>query len=138
MEDLNPKEENQMDISKNSRFKERGEIRFGSIVWILIIAVAVFLAYKLVPIKMAYYNFEDTMVEQAKFANSRHIDEDGMRFVLLNKAKELELPIRGEDIVINWTSNHISIKATWTVDVNLLGYIKHWTFEAKADNPIFD
>ncbi len=127
-----------MDRSKRAWCQERGEIKWGSIILLLIILGGLYLAYKLVPIKMAYYKFEDTMQEQAKFASGRHVDPDGMRGTLMKNAKELEIPIREEDIVINWTTNHITVTATWTVDVDLLGYIKHWQMIAKADSPLFD
>ena len=117
---------------------QRGEIRFGPLVIMVLIVVGMYLAYKLLPHKMAAYKFQDIVEEQVKFASGRSIEVENMRGTLMNRAKELELPLKPEDITINWTSSFISIKAHWAVDVEMIGYTKHWVFEASKSGPIFD
>ena len=117
---------------------EHGGIRFGPIVMMILIVVGAYVAYKLVPPKVAYYKFADTVAEQVKFAGGRQGNADSIRDTLVARARELEIPLRAEDVVVNLTPNHITITAQWAVDVDLLGYKKHWVMDIRRDGPIFD
>lgn len=122
---------------RNSR-QQRGDVRFGPLVMMVLIVAGVYLAYKLLPSQIAAYKFQDFLQEQCKYASGRLIQVEDLRGVILNRAKEIEVPVKPEDITINWTPSFISITATWTVDIEMIGYTKHRVFTLKASGPLFD
>ncbi|MEW6363048.1 MAG: hypothetical protein AB1714_00250 [Acidobacteriota bacterium] len=126
-----------MTRSMRDRRHERGGVRFGPLVMIIIILVGGYAAFKIVPARMDYYEFRDAVAEQAKHASGRAIDIPGMRGTLMNRARELDLPIKEEQIEISWTPEFISIHVQYSVDANLFGYVYTQRFDIDQRNRIF-
>lgn len=117
-------------------FDRRGEGRIGLIIALIIIAVAVFVAYKIVPVKVKTYEFRDTMREEARMGSLRKSAEETM-LVLLDKAKELDLPITRENLVVNRSEKSLSIKAKYTIVVDFKVYKYVWNFDQQEAAPLF-
>ena len=121
----------------HDRRHERGGVRFGPLVMIIIIVAGVYVAFKIVPTRMDYYEFKDAVSEQAKHASGRSIEIDGMRGTLMNRARQLQLPIKEEQIEITWTPDNIIIRVQYAVDANLLGYVYTQQFKIEERNRLF-
>lgn len=116
-------------------FGQRGEGRLGCILWTALLVVAVMIAWKMVPIKIASADLEAFMDEQAKFSAKRSSSD--VKKAILKKAEELDLPLDAKELVVQKTEDHIKMRATYTVPVEFPGYTYDWDFEVVIDRDIF-
>jgi uncharacterized membrane protein len=117
------------------RRSERGEGRIGCIFGLLFFAAALFIAWKMIPIKVRSAELKQTIVDEAKSAGMRDVAR--IRRAIMSKAEDLELPLEDKNLTIKKTSSEIKVEARYTVPVDLAGYVYQWKFEHTAQNPIF-
>lgn len=125
-------------MSRNRR--ERGEGQFGCLVGLVLLLIAGLVAYKLIPVKVKSAEMRDAVVDEAKSAG-RHQNERMGEIIkknLLEKAKQLELPVKPEDIMAERTQNsYVRIEVKYTVPVKFPGFTYNWNFRHYYENPIF-
>jgi hypothetical protein len=116
---------------------EKGEGNLGCIFWVLVLAVAVMAAWKMVPVKMASAELESFMEEQAKFAEKT--PPEAIKKAILRKAEELELPLDPKNLTVERSSrkDHISMSAEYTVPVEFPGYTYEWHFHPVIKRDIY-
>jgi hypothetical protein len=118
------------------RRHESGEGNLGCIIWILVLAIGVFLAFKLIPVKIKSAEFYDFMDEIAKFSSANATQEQ-IEKRLMDKARDLEIPLEKRNLRIVLSRDRIRIDATYTIPVEFPGYTYNWTFHQVLDRPIF-
>ncbi|HUO84979.1 MAG TPA: hypothetical protein VM534_07695 [Thermoanaerobaculia bacterium] len=101
----------------------------------LILLAAVFVAYKLIPVKVRSSELRQEVVDEAKSAALR--TDKQLRANIMSKAEDLDLPLQDQDLIIRRGSGRISIEAEYVVPVEFPGYTYHWKFDHKAENPLF-
>lgn len=125
-------------MSRNRR--ERGEGQFGCLVGLVLLLIAGLVAYKLIPVKVKTAEMRDAVIDEAKSAG-RHQNEKMAEIItknLLDKAKQLELPVKPEDIHVERTQNsYVKIEVKYTVPVQFPGFTYNWNFRHYYENPIF-
>jgi len=125
-------------MSRNRR--ERGEGQFGCLVGLVLLLIAGLVAYKLIPVKVKTAEMRDAVIDEAKSAG-RHQNEKMSEIItksLLEKAKQLELPVKPEDIHVERTQNsYVRIEVKYTVPVQFPGFVYNWNFRHYYENPIF-
>lgn len=114
---------------------ERGEGKVGCVVWVLILAIAVLIAWKAIPVKVRSAELYDFMVDTAKFAAQTPAEE--VKKQILIKAKALDLPLDKERLSVEKGSDRIRIKADYTVPLEFPGYTYNWKFHNEVDRPVF-
>ena len=115
---------------------ERGEGNFGCILWALVVIVLAYLAWMLVPVKIASAQLEDFMVDQARFAETH--SPERIEKAILAKARELELPLDPKKLNVERRRDHVYMKAEYVVPVEFVGgYVYEWHFSHDVDRPIF-
>lgn len=114
---------------------EKGEGKAGCIFGLIILVVAIFVAFKLIPIKVRASELRQTVTDAAKSAGS--MNESQLRNTIIHKAWELELPLTEEGVKVTRTGDRVVIDADYTVPVQFPGYLYQWHFTNHADNPIF-
>jgi hypothetical protein len=115
--------------------RERGEGQFGCLVGLVVLAIAVLIAYRMIPVKVKTADLRDTIVHEAKSAGlhgDRHIRQS-----IDYKAKQLGLPVTEDDVIVNRSQGYIKVEVKYTVPVEFPGYTYHWNFHHKAENPVF-
>ena len=117
------------------RMNQRGESRFGCLLGLAMLAAALFVAYKLIPVKIKAAEMRDYVTDEARSAGGRGIGE--IRKQILQKAQDLQLPVQDSDLVIDRRSDYIKIDLEYTVAVQFPGYVYHWHFAPHAENPVF-
>ena len=115
---------------------ERGEGRFGTMFALFVLALVVYLGFKVVPVMVRGYEFRDYLHEQARFAAIRR-DDDNLRKAVIRKARELELPVQGGNIKFLRTSNRFDIAVKYTVQIETPVYTYDWVFDEKESAPLF-
>lgn len=115
--------------------RERGEGQLGCLVGLIILALAVFVAWKMVPIKVKAAEVRGVVVDEAKSAGT-HNDKVIMGNIL-SKAHEDNLPLTEENVKISRGGGNITIDVNYVVPVEFPGYTYQWHFSHTATNPIF-
>ncbi len=117
------------------RRSELGEGKGGCIFGLICFVVSVFIAWKMIPVKVKAAELRQEVVDQAKSAGNRGPDK--IKLAIMTKAKELQLPLQEKDLKIDRGNDRIIIKATYYVPIEFPGFTYNWKFEHNADNPIF-
>ena len=115
--------------------RQRGEGNLGCIFGLIVLALAIFVAFKMVPVKVKNAELKQTIVDEAKSAGTQN--DDKIRAAILYKAKEDNLPIKEDDVKINRTSNAITVDVAYTVPIEFPGFTYQWNIHHVVSNPIF-
>lgn len=95
-----------------------------------------FVGIKVVPIYVENYQFQDSIQAESRFALTGYPKKspDDVRNDILKKAKELDLPVKPEDIRVSMTNGAVEISADYSYTFDLAVY--QWThdFHPHADN----
>lgn len=114
---------------------ERGEGRLGCLVGLILLGVAIFVAWKVIPVKVKVAEMRQTVVDEAKSAGTHN--DDRIRGAILSKAREDNLPVTEQDITISRGNGDISVTVVYTIPIVFPGYTYNWHREEFATNPIF-
>lgn len=115
--------------------RERGDTNIGCILWaLLLVAAAVFL-WRTVPVKYANASLYDHMEELAKFSHDRNVDQ--LKKGILDKARELDLPVSPKQVWVEKTGDRIKMRCTYTVPVDLIVFTWEWKVDHVVSAPIF-
>lgn len=112
-----------------------GQGKIGCVLWLLALVAVVGIAAKLIPVRIRTAELYDFMEEQAMFAGRRGPEE--IKKSILERAKELDLPLDKKNIDIKRTGGRIRMRATYTVPIEFPGYTYYWQFEHIVDRPVF-
>jgi hypothetical protein len=116
---------------------EKGGSRFGVYIFLVILFLVIHAGYKIVPMYMDYSRMEDEMNAKAGVAQVLK-DEEILRD-LINKAKELDLPLTAESFILERDEERRRMKIRtnggWDVKLNFLWgtYIRNFHFAPVAD-----
>lgn len=114
---------------------QKGEGQVGCLVGLVLLLAGLFVAYKMIPIKVKAAEMRQEVVDEAKAAGQH--DDRQILETLVSKGEELKLPVTPEDIEINRSAGSIRVEVRYTVPVEFPGYVYRWNFHHKAENPIF-
>lgn len=118
------------------RIAERGEGNLGCIVWLLVLGVAVLIAWKAIPVKMASAELYDYMDEVARATGVNTTAEEVSK-AILQRAVDLHLPLTKENLKVVRDGDRLMMRAEYTVPVEFPGYTYNWHFVHELDRPIF-
>lgn len=117
------------------RGSERGEGKGGCIFGMIILLSVIFIAYKVIPVKIAAAELKQTVVDEAKSAGQH--DDKVIRQTIMAKAQKLGLPLENENLIIDRAHQSIRVEATYTVPIEFPGYTHQSNYHHVAENPIF-
>jgi hypothetical protein len=104
--------------------RERGEGRTGCILWLVFVGLVAYGLIKVVPAKVAIGQFVDAMQEEAAFAAGKGNQQ--IMQELLQKAEELRIPMKKEQIQITRTRESIAIEVNSALPVEFFGGLWTW------------
>lgn len=117
------------------RMNQRGEGKLGCIIGLLILVAAVFVAYKMIPVRVRATEFRDAVHDNARSAG--RMSQAAITKAIATKAYQLELPVTEKDIKLQRTSDSISVQVEYVVPVEFPGYTYNWRFSVDANYPVF-
>lgn len=120
-------------LSDSSQRGQRGEGRLRALVYFFILIVAVFVAFKVVPLYVADYELKDKITEQARFAVYNRYSEDQIRDNIFRTIQDLDIPAHREDVKVENTTHGISITVNYTVPVDFLVYKTEFNFSPSSE-----
>ena len=101
---------------------ERGEGKLKGILIVVIVVLAIYTAWKVVPPFVNDYQLSDMMQEQSRFALVNRYTEDQIRDKIYKEMIDLDIPAKREDIKIVANNNVVKISLDYTVPVDVLVY----------------
>ncbi|MEO8504214.1 MAG: hypothetical protein ABI609_09990 [Acidobacteriota bacterium] len=116
------------------RLRGSGEGNLGCILWSVAFVVIALVCYKAIPIKINSAELYDFMIEQAKFGAA---SPETIKKAVVNKARELELPVTEKNLSVEKINDHIRLKTAFDVPLEFPGYTYVWHFDWEIDRPIF-
>jgi hypothetical protein len=117
---------------RSMALSSRGESRIGTLIYILVAILVIYIVIKVVPPYMHYYAMDDEVEQQAKM--SRINDADTIREDLMKKADELGIYIDPQFLNISYNDKHvITIDVAWAEEVDFgYGITRDFQFEIKT------
>jgi hypothetical protein len=114
--------------------RERGVGFLKTLVVLLILAAAVYIAIKVVPAFVNNFQLEDAMKTEARFAAVGRKPAEEVRDAIYRKVRELGIPARRDDIQVVSSGVGLRIGLRYTVVVDLPGYQWKLEFNPSADS----
>jgi hypothetical protein len=101
---------------------ERGEGKLKGILIVVIVVLAIYTAWKMVPPFVNDYQLSDRMQEQSRYAMVNHYTEEQIRDNIYKVIVDLDIPAKREDVKIVSNNNVVKISLDYTVPVDVLVY----------------
>jgi len=111
--------------SAPARSGQRGAGRLKAIIWLLILAAAIYTAVEVVPVLYANYLFEDDLKSVALDAEVAHKTEDEVKKAVMDAVAKEGVPVQPEDIEVAHEGPHVQITVNYSVTVDL--HVYQWT-----------
>jgi hypothetical protein len=119
------------------RLRERGANNIGCIVGLAILTVAVLIAVKVVPVRVAVAEMQDFCEKEADQASLPRMTNQIMADQVKIKADEEQLPVSKEDIKVWRDTSEVHIEVKYTVPLDLLFYEYKWNVVHRVDRTLF-
>jgi hypothetical protein len=117
---------------------ERGAGRIGVFIWLVLMAIAIFIAARTIPVRLHVLEFHDYVDEQTRYAAaSRNLTENEVRLSILEKARELELPLDPKQLRYDKKKNEIIVRVKHAVTVDLEVYEWTWAYDRQFEHVRF-
>lgn len=113
---------------------QSGEAQMSCLFGLVLMLVALFLAYKLIPIKAKAAEMRETVYNEGKSAGT-HTD-DIIRKAIHKTAEEKGIELYDEDISIQRAGNIIKIDVEYVTPVKVFGKTWNWKHKHHTENPI--
>jgi hypothetical protein len=116
------------------RRSQRGAGHLKTVVFVLVLLLAVYVAFKLVPPYVSEYQLQDKMQELARFGIVNRYSEEQVRENVFKTVQDLDLPIKREDIKVTVTQATCRISLDYTVPVDMFFYSTELHFSPSSEN----
>src|ERR1700687_5505142 len=93
--------------------------RIVLVLWILIAIFYFYLSYNFIRINMNDKQFDDYLQYVVRIAGDEHRPAKEIRALILVRADELSLPVRGEQITILGGGDTLSVAVSYDVDIEI-------------------
>src|SRR5947208_15639849 len=117
-----------------NRHSERGEGKLKGILMVAIVALAIYSAWKVVPVYVNEYQLSDKMQEQARYAVVNRYTEDQIRDNIFKVIQDLDIPAKREDIKVVSNNSMVKISLAYSVPVDVLMYHTDIHFSPNSEN----
>ena len=115
---------------------QKGEGRLGFAIAVVIVGVSAFLGLKIIPVRVAAYEFRDILREEARYGAVRDSDKEVHKRIM-DQAAEMEIPLKKKHLKVTRSISDIVITATYEqpIDLKLTTYVFKFNHKEKA--PLF-
>ena len=109
----------------------RGASSLGCLVTLLVVVAVGYFSFKIGEVYWRFYDYQDTMVQQARFAE--HFTNVQIKKRLVAKADSLGLPADASEVSVERTGRHISIGVDYVELVELPLHVRTFKFSPRAE-----
>ena len=117
------------------RKSEAGEGQIGCLFGLILFLLVLFIAYKMIPIKVRAAELRQTVTDEAKSAGTH--DDKRITEIIVAKALEEKLPVTEDNVRIVRQGTEIIVDVEYDVPIEFPGKTFKWHFKHHAQNPIF-
>lgn len=101
----------------------------------MIVVAMFYVGLKVVPAYFSYYQFQDSVEEEAKIQTYTTKSASEIRDSMWKRAQQLELPIASpEDLKVDKTSGAVTIETEYTVHIDVPFHPFDLNFKASSKN----
>lgn len=93
--------------------------RLAVVAWLLVAILYFFLSYDYIRVTMSDDEFEEYLEYVVTVAAQQRRPAKEIRQLLLVKAEQLELPVRGEEIIVRGSGDSLSVSVIYDVDIQI-------------------
>lgn len=119
-----------------ARSGERGEGRIGLLFSLVVLGIGIFLGVKIIPVRVAAYEFGDFVQQECRFAAVRTQDAEVAKRIL-EKAQELEIPMKKKDLSVQRTTTEMVITVSYEQPIDLKVTTYTYRYHQKEKAPLF-
>jgi hypothetical protein len=123
-------------MDMDPRRSERGEGKVGLLIALALLGSVIFIAVKVVPIRVNAYELKDFIKEEVRGASLRR-DDKAIADRIMKKAKELEVPLERKNLKVNRSNSEMMISASFQQTIDLKVYKYVFRFNETERAPLF-
>ena len=101
---------------------QRGEGKLKAFIYTAVLVSAVFATVKILPAYISNYQLSDKMQELARFGVVNRYTQDQVRDEVFKTVKDLDIPVKREEIQVSVDRSAVKIALDYTVPVDLIVY----------------
>jgi hypothetical protein len=101
---------------------------------LLVLGAIGYAAVKIVPVYVNNYELEDFIRQQTPFWLMQQIPMEVVRNKILDKAKDLELPVTPKQVKIEANASKVTVDIDYTVPIDLKVYTLQLHFSPSSEN----
>jgi hypothetical protein len=116
------------------RRSERGASKAKSVIYLAIMLLVVYSAFKIVPAYVTDYQLSDKMQEQARYAVVNRYSEEQIRDNIFKVVQDLDVPAKRDAIKVSANNTVVKISMEYTVPVDLFFYHLDLHFSPSSEN----
>ena len=116
---------------------QRGEgRRVGLAIAVVVVGVSAFLGLKIIPVRVAAYEFKDVLREEARYGAVRNSDKE-VHTRIMESAAEMQIPLDKKNLKVSRNRAEIVISATYEqpIDLKVTTYV--FKFDHRETAPLF-
>lgn len=117
-----------------SRRSQRGAGKLKAIVFTVILILAIYMAFKIVPAYVSEYQLQDKMQEQARFGVVNRYSAEQVRDNIYKVVQDLDIPAKRDDIKVTATQEAVKISLDYTVPIITIFYNTELHFSPSSEN----
>jgi len=116
------------------RRSDSGRATAKTILALLFLVAVVYAGFKIIPVYVNSYEFQDYIRQQNPFWVTQRAPADAIKDTILAKARELGLPVKADDVKVNVGGGRVAVSVDYTVPVDLKVYTLALHFSPAAEN----
>lgn len=114
---------------------QKGEGKAGCLFWLLVLAIAVLIGARMIPVKIATMQLEDYMEELAMTEARR--SQSFFEREIAARALQLDLPIPKDQIRVKKLPNRVIMDVQFIVPLDFVVYQHNWKIKIRVDRDIY-
>ena len=116
------------------RHSDSGDVNFKAYLTLAFLVCVVYASFKIIPVYVNSFELDDYIRQQTPFWLAQRVPVDSIRNRVLDKARELELPLDPDQVNVQATSASITVDLEYTVPVDLKVYTLKLHFKPSAQS----
>jgi hypothetical protein len=116
---------------------QRGEGRAGFLFALSLFLVGLFLAVKIVPVRVDGYQFREVLREEARYAAVHQRNDAAVVQRIVEAAESMDIPVVKEDVKIRRSKIEVVVSASYEKPVDLKVGTYTYRFRSEQTAPLF-
>jgi hypothetical protein len=116
------------------RYSDSGSGSLKAYLTLAFLACLVYVGFKTIPVYVNSWEIDDYIRQQTPFWLTQKANSEVIRGRVLEKARELNLPIEADQVQVEASSASVTVNLDYTVPVDLKVYTLNLHFSSSAQN----